>query len=526
MARYDRELRVRVNGDPALARLFVAEGRKYVDAVLEDMRLGGNAVGARRLVNAAGVMFRVLSMGSVPILEIDVTAVQPASDVVPAFMVWPGTTVDQHAFGETPQVLLAPLTNGEWRALFADVDSKPEGTSGRLYSQMFDAGFTRVGNVDWTRSDGRYSVSWYGPRSRYFVARRASTFLETLANPDAADESAYGDHQRHAEVFYKGSLLIDIETVSESLIDEADVYIRGAAIRETDDALYLIVVAAKYGGDDAQEFDSYEIDIHDYVLRFTLTPNSAVSSSLAVVADSGLLLEERIGLFEYESDHPWFFNDDVTEARAIRFLTDEDFDVNYVREVKLTVAANASEAEFEDIETAVIPTAVESESTDSTDGSSVFPSKIDQLHGDPAAFTAFVHPFVQDPVDSETGVDANGLPVPWFFEGIAEAVFYAVAPAVGSVTSTTTRSLAQAEFKIAVDWNGSEWVYAYSLGVDETRTEADSTNRQLTECYYSEVIDPAEPIGSSAGSVSTPTVLPHAAVNGAANTSASATVFQ
>lgn len=457
--RYFREIRIRIAGDQDLGRRYVPHGRVLIGQLMNELRLSGNASGHRHLTDATGVTYRMLVMGSVPILEIDVQAVAPSHDPLGEFVVWPSEPADLHAFGLTPQVMLGWFGK-RWRAAFFDVASQPTGTPGSLYETQFAAGLVQQGNIDWVSTDGRLACSWYGPRSRYFMDRSPADIA------GAPGEVAYGEHRFHAEVFIKGRSVIDVETVSVGLIGEADVYVKGACIRRNNGAPFLFVVVAKFGGSGVF---TYEFDMREWVLRFELEPSTS-AAVIGVVAGSGALIGSYEGDDEYEADHPWMFNGSGSHARTLRKHSEAPYTTISVRELLLTMSH--SSASFSVVETVAIPPAVASTTSSSTGSFGYHPTLVEDYRWD-ATSSSFV-------TDSNT-VTTSINTVPY---GLATDF-----PSSGTVDTTASRRITQPQnVKAAVDYIGASPVYAYSLAANEQLDRSDSRSRAYTLSEHPRVV--------------------------------------
>lgn len=432
--RYANELRLRFVGDPELAQQFIGRGRVLMGALLNQMQLSGNTLGSRQVQDADGVVYRVMVMGSVPILEIDVSNV-PArlADDPGTFVVWPAENANIYAFGDNPQVLLEPPGEeaGIWRAVFFDDAAKPEDADGGFYAPTFPDGVTRQGNVDWTASDGTWSVRWHGPRSRYFPEPRTANNLQP----------AYGVFDAKTGVFMKGQLLVDVDDYA-SVIGETSLYVKGAAVQRTASAAKLIVVVARYIGD----LSNTELNrVREWVLSFEITPNDPRAPEYSVVSGSARSLGARYDAEEYRSDHPWYFNDDASEARTIRYAYFSD--KVHVREVKLEVGTSAT---WDVVETVQIPDVVNTSVVNNADNIVVAES-----------FHQGYNWFPQNDATTPELFTTNMAEFP----GSTSQYSAFDRPLSGTDLRSYVHTIAQTPEKVkaAVDFHRGEWVYAYAL---------------------------------------------------------------
>jgi hypothetical protein len=298
--RYSQWHHTTLRGDKDLAQRFVPLGRKLLGAIAEEMATTGNGQGKRFHRTPEGAVLIAQIVGAVPTLSIDVSAVSKrlVIDALDGFVVWPAGGAwddgrDHH------QLVLDPKKGPGYHLFSYDGADLPEGLSSYHYDRLFPTvGLKRAGNVDWTNAGETLSVTWYGPRSRYFEPK------------GMAIEFAYG-YTRVGKVFCHGQLLLDIwEEPYATLLGMDWGEVTGAAIRSTAAGLVLIV-ALTYEDDDN--------DWHDVVFAVDLT-GGAKTPIITAQADTARILATRPYGEDEDDDyqHPVFFNPDASEGRWIR----------------------------------------------------------------------------------------------------------------------------------------------------------------------------------------------------------------
>lgn len=346
MSRYTQEVRVRFKGNPDLAKGYLPEARKYLGA-LDGQRqgIGRNATLSRKVVNADGVVFRVMFHGAQPFIEIDVSGVggESALALFTGLVVWPRTAASTTGYSPTPQVVLRNANGGtvdeEWQSFFlnADVPDTDYDFSIRTYKAFFPQGLLRPnivdapgGIIDWRNHDETLSVSFTGQAQNRYAAGTLNDF-----------------------VYHNGDVLLDISTRYEAINPETEVAdytywgVIGAAIT-AGGSLRVAVLARTFVGTYQIEFLSGPIRAAqpDVNVKTTLAPRLA-----PMVAEDMELLGAVLAPWRSTnsaSQPAMHWNQSGTECRCIVYYIDPD-DGEYTD--VLEVVAN-----FEDPEEAAIST--------------------------------------------------------------------------------------------------------------------------------------------------------------------------
>lgn len=321
-----------LRGDKAVAARYVAEGRKYLGYVNEQLAVAGTFQQTFRRRTPEGVEFVARIAGEVASLTIDARRYDAARAEA---LTLDGFVVQTDPLTERAQVLLQPATTraDAWRRFFYDgsvvhppiagarmgVYGAPGGVKVYQHDPLDDVpnGLQLAGNLDWRNADESLSVSIEGPATRYFGDRNSGTVFGT-------------------KVYCKGQMLLDLAEVEGVVFGVAGGRLTGAAIRGGG-GLKLVFTAA-YGSP-----DPYEVE---YVGAVPLRPRAAVpgqpparavyfepiaSDTVGLVALAG---PHTIGTL-HGYVHPWIFNQSGTQARRIRW---EQADPAYAHEDVLDLA--------------------------------------------------------------------------------------------------------------------------------------------------------------------------------------------
>lgn len=298
----------------------LAAGRKVLGELQNQLALGGNPSGFRRVLLPNGTLIKAaITMGQ-PVLNI--VPGRGGRRMVPARELGEFITVPRSAAapaGVDPDHPEVMLRHGPslWRSYFFSETPAGFTSQGGTYVDMFPGGLGQGGTVDWVGPDGE-RLSWYGPSSRAF-----------------ADAYVHARFQHGKRVFYLGDVLLDTdEYFAASELDPGapERYVAGAALRKVGTSWWLYVM--QYAGTDGEtpagvvgsstldEFYSYPLaaqpafgGLHRYKLYRWTDPQGLVRFSVARNS------REKLRTIVTGSPDPWFFNRECTEMVCHLALT-------------------------------------------------------------------------------------------------------------------------------------------------------------------------------------------------------------
>lgn len=343
--RHFKEIRLRVVGDPQLARRYVHEGRKYLGQLLETMARFNLGVGSRKLQNSDGVIFRLLSMGSVPIIEIDVQALTPVTEprrfAEASWFVFRATV---HAvldeYGSDPFILVDPPepedeTGDVFLRFFDDTTQdqfSPNWPTRGHYEDYWPDGIAYRANHDWRSTDDKWAVEIFGPYGRHYHRI-----------PEVSSWGSKYVYIKGKQVFFYTTDIVGTpaETSNPELYtNRTRLYVTGACVATRTDEFdvtthYLIISITENGASDKAS------NSDQYLLRAPLVPTFAAGVDpasdawLAVSYELTLAELEVVSHVDWQADywdttldtfdsgvdfnfHPMMFNQSGTECRTIR----------------------------------------------------------------------------------------------------------------------------------------------------------------------------------------------------------------
>jgi hypothetical protein len=343
--RYTGWVAKRFVGDRALAERFIPEARGYLGELVQRMRLGRLGFGSRTIETSYGVTYTVRVAGGIPIIQIDVTALQAAEECAPQALEgfvcvpmenstslglfqadWPDYHPDDPL--RRVEVLLRIKGSGTttqgpsykpyfWSAATLNL-SPPEGFTLGEYKTV-DPGcgrrkleypYLQGGNKDWVGKQREHlGCTWYGVAStRYFGNKGwgGDSLIVTIDGDNYNIASGYNT----AAVWFRGIAVLDDTSYPPSdggtPASGSGFLVMGAAVRRISSSeSYLFVLACDWYGSS---------QVH--MFRWELGPPTAAEIA---GGKRKYVARNRIDLGTYDSEagnpiHHAAFNASCTEA--------------------------------------------------------------------------------------------------------------------------------------------------------------------------------------------------------------------
>jgi hypothetical protein len=224
----------------------VSEGRAYVGQVVNDMKLGGNAYGYRRIKNALGVVFTVTVLVGMALLHIDASAVSSNVEnltLIRGLVVRPSVHEELNVYGQEAYTILSPTDTGGSRRVrnqtIADLFEESTYNT-TFYAGVFPDGFNKWANFDWRGRGDEWVTHIFGPSARYVhdVGGPISQWAWTL-------------------VFMKGHQVFNLdEDLSDTPIEDSHpqlianllkLWVTGACVHRDGDTFYLVIALSHHG---------------------------------------------------------------------------------------------------------------------------------------------------------------------------------------------------------------------------------------------------------------------------------------
>lgn len=313
-------------------------GKKLLGYLDNQRRLSGVRTLEIQRTTPDGAVVRAQWVGDLPIISVLAPAPSlppPDEEAAGGFVVWPSDATRVWELTPEPAVYLE-LGGRGYSRYYHDSAHANAATPAGSYAPWFPGApsptLQDAGNVDWRSADEKHSVTWHGPKSRYWVSKPTEG-----ASTDTDLETHGKKVYRMGQVLFDWNLLgatlmplVDGMTAYPWELDVARCVVFGAAIeRGESDALLVVMRLAGSSvasiGDDSL-YALYRVPLPDYAAKrrvLTLPPAEDITAEAALFVDGrpGGVGTDRV--MNHGFGHPWLFNSRATQARCLHYLMTE-----------------------------------------------------------------------------------------------------------------------------------------------------------------------------------------------------------